>query len=84
MVVTMYDEILSQKITANGSDRRFAHLRDKVRPYAKRVFDFCPAIVLIIVVLPAVCSIMLAIILGGQKPFYSHVRWDRADVRLAA
>jgi exopolysaccharide production protein ExoY len=70
----MYDEILHQKITANSSARRLAHLRDKVRPFAKRVFDFCAAIVLIIIVLPAACLIMLAIVLGGQMPFYSHVR----------
>ena len=46
----MYDEVLNQKITADGSDRRFAHLRGKIRPYAKRV-RFCAAIVLITIVL---------------------------------
>jgi exopolysaccharide production protein ExoY len=70
----MYDEILNQQITATGSNRHFAHLRSKVRPYSKRIFDFCATIVLITIVLPAVCLIMLAIVLGGQMPFYSHVR----------
>jgi exopolysaccharide production protein ExoY len=70
----MYEEILNQQIAATGSDRRSAHLRSKARPYAKRIFDFCAAIVLITMVLPAVCLIMLAIVLGGQMPFYSHVR----------
>jgi exopolysaccharide production protein ExoY len=73
----MSDEILNQEVTGTGSDRRFAHQRCKIRPYAKRVFDFCAAIVLIIVVLPAVCLIILAIVLGGQMPFYSHVRVGR-------
>jgi exopolysaccharide production protein ExoY len=70
----MPNEILHQKITYDSPTNRLTYLRAKVRPYAKRMFDFCAAIVLIIIVFPPVCLIILAVIFGGQMPFYSHVR----------
>jgi exopolysaccharide production protein ExoY len=72
----MSDEILHQGSTADGS-ASFTRLRCKVRPYAKRVFDFCTAVVLIIIAAPALFLIMLAIVLGGQMPYYAHVRVGR-------
>jgi exopolysaccharide production protein ExoY len=70
----MQDEILHQRITTNGPANSLAHLRAESRPYAKRILDFCAAVVLIIIVLPCALLIIPAIVLGGQMPFYSHVR----------
>jgi exopolysaccharide production protein ExoY len=70
----MHDEILHQGINTGSPGNRLADLRARVRPHAKRVFDFCAAIVLITISLPVICLIILAIVLGGQMPFYSHVR----------
>lgn len=51
--------------------------RIQVRDRAKRLLDFCAACVLIIIVLPLGCLLILAIVAGGQSPFYSHTRVGR-------
>ena len=52
-------------------------LRDKTRPYVKRLFDFCVALALIIIVLPVACLIIVASVVTGGSPIYSHVRIGR-------
>jgi len=68
---------LRQKHIGNGLVDRLANLRTQIRPHAKRTFDLCAGIVLLIIVLPLVFLIIWAIALSGQVPFYSHVRVGR-------
>lgn len=59
-------------------DHRANHsLRLAVRPHAKRLFDFCAAFALIIVVLPLAFLIIIASLASAQAPFCSHVRIGR-------
>lgn len=70
----MQNEVSYQKNIAEDSASGLSRLRVKIRPHAKRGFDLCAAIILIIITFPVICLIILAIISGGQPPFYSHVR----------
>jgi lipopolysaccharide/colanic/teichoic acid biosynthesis glycosyltransferase len=71
----MHDEVLRQKdVVDDGFSSILAQFRNKIRPRAKRMIDMLAASALIIVVLPMALLIMLAIVLNGQTPFYSHVR----------
>jgi exopolysaccharide production protein ExoY len=70
----MHEEILHQRITTDCPANGLANLRAETGPYAKHILDFFSAVVLIIIVLPCACLIILAIVLSGQMPFYSHMR----------
>jgi exopolysaccharide production protein ExoY len=70
----MFDETLPQPVGGNDLAKPFRHLRWKVRPQAKRLFDVLSAIILIVIVAPVICLITLIILLSGQVPFYPHTR----------
>jgi lipopolysaccharide/colanic/teichoic acid biosynthesis glycosyltransferase len=63
-------------LLANGH-RTHHSVRAAVRPHAKRFFDICAALALIIVVLPLAFLIIIASLASAQAPFCSHVRIGR-------
>lgn len=72
--------MLDETLVRQFGDAGFASaagFRAKVRPYAKRMFDFSVALILIIAFFPVACLIASAVLANGQSPFYSHVRLGR-------
>jgi exopolysaccharide production protein ExoY len=60
-----------------GLSNHVRHRPVEARLHAKRVFDVCASLILIILILPLGCLITLVIALSGQFPFYSHIRVGR-------
>jgi exopolysaccharide production protein ExoY len=73
----MHDKALNQKMTRDDAASPFRHLRPSVWPWAKQVFDYFFALLLLFLISPLFLFIILAILLDGQAPFYSHLRIGR-------
>nr|WP_294509415.1 sugar transferase [uncultured Rhodopila sp.] len=61
-------------------DRRaekFVRPRSAIRPHAKRLFDICAALTLIVIVLPVAFLVIAASLGSAQVPFCSNVRVGR-------
>nr|WP_294514460.1 sugar transferase [uncultured Rhodopila sp.] len=70
----MTDHTLQEAFDESGLSTFSVRIRDKFRPQAKRLFDICVSLALILLIFPAAFLIFIAIMVSGEIPFYSHVR----------
>jgi exopolysaccharide production protein ExoY len=69
----------ARKTTDHRLTNILYHLRARIRPRAKRLFDISAAFFLIIVFSPLASLVMLTICVSGHLPFYRHVRVGRGE-----